>query len=50
MRARELINTPAGTERAGDECHAPGNWQECSACGYDNPTNYDACTFCGGEL
>jgi len=50
MRARELIQTPADTERAGDECHREGNWTECGACGYGVPADYAECPFCGGQL
>lgn len=46
----DLMETPAGTERVGDEFHDPDNWVECPDCGYDNPVGYDDCTFCGAEI
>lgn len=41
----EMLDT-----NAGDEHHEDDNWTECGACGYDNPADYNDCTFCGASL
>lgn len=35
---------------AGDEHHQDANWMECPSCSYDNPRDYQTCTFCGSPL
>lgn len=45
MRVDDLLNT-----NAGDEQHTDSQWVDCPACGYDNPADYSACTFCGADL
>lgn len=45
MHVADLMNT-----NAGDEQHEGSQWVDCPACGYDNPADYSACSFCGADL
>lgn len=45
MRVNELLATTTG-----DEHHTDENWTDCPSCGYDNPQDYQSCTFCGADL
>lgn len=50
MNVTELMDTPPGLVRRGDEFHDPKNWERCSDCGVDCPIDSTDCFNCGAEL
>lgn len=50
LDAAELMTTPDGLIRVGDEFRDPDNWKECSVCGIDCRVTSTACWNCGHEF
>lgn len=46
----DLMETPEGLVRVGDEFHDPDNWKECPGCGVDCPVDSTSCFNCGHEF
>lgn len=46
----DLMETPEGLVRAGDEFHDPANWRACPRCGVDCPADSTSCFSCGAPF
>lgn len=50
MIAADLMDTPDGLVRRGDEFHDPENWQDCPICRVECPADSSSCFNCGAAL